>query len=308
LLKTPDLRQIVPLTLSLRRFVHGFLALKGKHIQMRNLNLSTFLFVGFFPALFTQFSPSECMAGDLVITHGYDLLRTQSAFFGDFEFKGVPIGKFDFGSSIGKHNVEYTDTIIQRIGPSIDLTTHSSGTFDIAVVALHLESVHGYDNMGNIDDVNGLHIFATTDGSGTGSITINELDPTTQTGTWSNVFDLPIFFHLGGFNQPAITDPNSPLAPITVHGVLGSGHWTPTPALPPLNPPVIISGVNDDHFYLSGPGHHVLPGHGLHTVHYTACPEPNSCVLLSTGGVIAGLSFGRSRRRKELETSLDRIV
>src|SRR5438034_1287412 len=78
------------------------------------------------------------------VAPGFDLFTTPNANiqsslspFPLASFKGLPLGTFNFGGSVGVQNVGATDTIIQRLasasspGPSI---------IPIEIVALHLQS------------------------------------------------------------------------------------------------------------------------------------------------------------------------
>ena len=55
------------------------------------------------------------------------------------DFEGNPFGCFDFGA--GCVNTTVTDTIIERLGPTIDIDGGGSDTIDIEIVALSLVSI-----------------------------------------------------------------------------------------------------------------------------------------------------------------------
>jgi hypothetical protein len=81
-----------------------------------------------------------------IVAPGWDLLETApgTQFMGA-PFVGVPLGTYDFGGTIGVQNVGTTDTIVQRLAPSNDVTPVATDTVDIQLVALQLMSVAPID-------------------------------------------------------------------------------------------------------------------------------------------------------------------
>src|SRR5438132_1587963 len=84
--------------------------------------------------------PSAVHAG--TIAPGWDLFQTDptSNFVGFGSLKGVPLGTFNFGGSIGVQNTGNTDTIIHRLASASGVS--SSQGIQVEMVALQSESAN----------------------------------------------------------------------------------------------------------------------------------------------------------------------
>src|ERR1044071_8952287 len=100
---------------------------------------------------------SSAAQGNVVVTvaPGYDLFRADplDTVFGSASsfapFKGVPLGSFDFGGTVGVQNTGTTDTIIKRTAPGSPGALPGTVGVPIQMVALQLQSVQPFNFNGN---------------------------------------------------------------------------------------------------------------------------------------------------------------
>ncbi len=212
--------------------------------------------------------PSAVRADDLVVASGWDLLLTVDAELKnpglpgpDFlDFKGVPLGTYDFKGSIGVQNVGNSDTIIHRLDTAT-IPPSGSDTIGIQVDALQL-----------IDTSDGYYATLNPNTASTGNLTIFD------DGTWSNDFYVYFDLYAGASANPAYYLGNG-----NKH-FIGSGNWTHYPGTgDPL-----ITGVNS---LLNGSDHlndFFLVGQAVHdagdgSFHIVISPEPSSALLAVLG-------------------------
>jgi hypothetical protein len=261
-------------------------------------------------------SPSSSQA--LTVDPGWDLFQTvvpQTTFLGDV-YKGVPLGTFNFGGTIGVQPTGPTDTIVQRLSAAT-ATAGNTAVIPIQLVALQLMSAVPVDftKFGGA----GLHTaFITlhgTQASGTMGITFD------ATATATNQFGvfgatLPVSFDV---RQDTL---GGPIIASSSFTLLSSGNWTH------IAPPgaVLINGANNNldgtdnlmDFWTRGAGavdpatgsrsqqENVQGGNEAHVVNpsglgpnFLPSPEPTSTVLLVSAGLAGLLGWGRKRFAKK---------
>jgi len=240
-------------------------------------------------------------ASDLTVDAGFDLLTTNTSgtFFQGFNFMGVPIGTYNFGS--GPVFTGSTDTIAQRLDPATAVAG-GSATIGLQLLGLQLEST---------TQVNGQNLFITLDPtapqqSGATISFDRSATPTNQFGTFTSFFDIFVDVHIGSLNGPLVEPP------VQLNLASAGAPWThqaPTGAL-------LIDGVNNNLNGMSNsndfwggvePNGVVVPiihvdqsGSGdQHSVDPTgAIPEPGSLVIAVTGMLgLLGWGWLRSWKR-----------
>jgi hypothetical protein len=244
---------------------------------MQRVRLFNAVFSTLLTALVFAGSTATAVAGAINIVPGYDLLRTQTAYFNYDDgihlpvlipFEGVALNNYDFGGVIGSQYVGATDTIIQRTTGGT-LTPNGTLTSPIVVTALNLKSQV---------EVGGQYIYATAGATLSGTIDIK------GDKTWTNDFTFEVQLHMGSFTASVFDT--------VVKHFKGHGTWGTTP---PNGVPV-IAGVNDDSFYIHGPAVHDAGDGSQHTI---SVPEPSSMALLSIGGLAGFVRMRRSRATKQ---------
>jgi hypothetical protein len=263
--------------------------------------------------------PSASQA--LLVDPGWDLFQTvvpQTNFLGD-TYKGVPLGAFNFGGSIGTQPTGPTDTIVQRTS-AVSAAAGGTGTTPLVMNALQLMSTGLVDftKFGG----SGMHtafITLTPSMPTTGTMAIT-FDPTAtatnQFGSYSSTLD--VFFDI---HQDTITGPivASSSAILSATG----DAWTHT--APPGA--VLINGANNNlngtdntnDFWPGGPANvpsdrgrttlgesaqglsenHFVNESGLGSNFIAPAPEPSSTVLLISAGLAGVIGWGRKRFRKQ---------
>jgi len=254
-------------------------------------------------------SPSASQA--LTVDAGWDLFQTvfpQTSFLGD-SYRGVPLGTFNFGGTIGIQNTGATDTIVQRLS---NATAAAGGTASIPIQLVALQLMSGVPVDFTKFGGSGLHTaFITLHGTqGTGSMGIT-FDPTATAGNQFGIFgaSLPVSFDV---RQDTLSGPIIASSSATL---TSAGNWTHT--APPGA--TLINGVNNNlngtdntnDFWPGGLGTPVggtsltESAQGLsetHVVNSTGLgpaliptPEPSSTVLLISAGLAGLIGWGRKR-------------
>jgi hypothetical protein len=231
---------------------------------------------------------ARAQAAPFCVLPGYDLLQTDptGTIFMGVNFKGVPLGTFDFGK--GPVATGLTDTIVQRL-QTATAPGGGSSTINIQLVALQLESV---------TPVNGHNLFATLDQqqASTGAMTINFNGAGTG-GTFSSFFDVFFDLHVDSLNGPLA------MPPVDLQLSSSGDAWGRTP---PAGAE-IIDGVNNHldgkdnvwDFWVPGEVQHDASGAAKHLVKgaLTGVPEPSTMAFLMAG-LMAGGGFARRRTRR----------
>lgn len=118
---------------------------------MPNRSVLKALLLGLSVAVSAWFQPTA--RADWVVKAGYDLFQTvavDTSFPELGNLMGVPLGSFDFGPPVGTVPTGPTDTIVQRLSDhTVPSVAGSSGTSDIVLRALQLETVPPLDFLGN---------------------------------------------------------------------------------------------------------------------------------------------------------------
>ena len=254
----------------------------------------------------TAFEPATPAVADLVMP-GYDLFQslTPGTNFAGVDFRGVPLGSFDFGGTIGLQAVGATDTIVQRLD-SASAAPGGSSAIPIQLVALQLMSVMPVDFGLGLDSYF-ITLQSVRGGpDSTGRMTINFADPTPGpppppqpvAGTFSSFFDVFFDIRKGALDGPIALSDHLVL---TNDGALWS-HY-------PADGSLLIPGVNDllngdDHSNDFFPIQAVVETHptgAMHTVIPTGTggpvvPEPSSFIM-GAFGIMSGFALAWRRRR-----------
>jgi len=183
---------------------------------------------------------------------GWNLLQTDpgtTLFFGK-AFEGVPLGTYDFSSSIGVQNVGPTDTIIRRLANAAVPGPGGSDTVATAVDAFQLRSVGQVSILGGPLGVYYVTLSSLRGGPvSTGTMTIGfgpEGDPH---GTFSSSFSLYVDVRLGSLSGPIL---DSRLISIPDSGSVPWRH-EPTGPIQIEGVNVNLNGSNSDHdFWIKG--------------------------------------------------------
>jgi len=110
--------------------------------------------------------------------------------------KGVPLGTYNFGGSIGVQSTDSTDTIVQRLG----VATSPSTTIPIQLDALQLET-EGKTTFGGLGPLD--YYFITLGRTPSlGTMTIDFSTPTS--GTFTSFFDVFFDIHIDSLTGPVV--------------------------------------------------------------------------------------------------------
>jgi MYXO-CTERM domain-containing protein len=205
-------------------------------------------------------------ANGQIVAAGYDLWSTKpgDAAFGGYSFKGVPLGTFDFGGSVGVQPTGNTDTILQRTS-TIASTLGGSGQAGLLLVALQLESTTQINFGGNGLDNYFVTLQSARGGqSSTGTLNVNFNNPGSG-GTFTSSFDVFFDIRKGALNGPV--EYSSSLT-LTSGGSGTANGWLPTP----LVGATLIAGINyhldgtdsDEDFFPTGEVKHDSTGAAHH--------------------------------------------
>ncbi|NQZ23997.1 MAG: PEP-CTERM sorting domain-containing protein [Colwellia sp.] len=223
--------------------------------------------------------PSQAKAS-LIVESGFDLFTTVTpgTTFGGFEFMGVPLGPFDFGT--GPINVGNTDTIVKRLEQADGGGgTSGSDTIDIEIVALQLRSVDIIDLGAGL---NYYYATLSTTQQSLGKMTINfdnMLGGTFDTSFFDVFFDIRLGSLSGAIVASNMINLNS-----------SGNQWgrnAPTDAvkIPEINH--MLNGNNTDHdFWSIG----VVNHDGPHPVITADVPEPSTLLIFGLGLAVLGIS------------------
>ena len=207
--------------------------------------------------------------------NGFDTVTCP--FYGGVDWQGVPLGAFNFGGSIGVQNVGNTDTIIQRLGPTV---TTPGGIMPITVAALQLQTVNPVSLQGGPLG----YYYATLDTGqpNTGSLTISSFPSDGSTGNFSSTLDVFFDVRFGSLTGPIVSQASATL--------VDSGNWGVDPPPPPALPMIYVD--------LTGDRFIVTPDVGLtdtivQRFYPSGTPEPSGLALLCLG--LLGLAI-KTRR------------
>jgi hypothetical protein len=232
--------------------------------------------------------------GSNIILPGWNLLETDSgttSLFGH-SFEGVPLGTFDFGSTVGVESVGAADTIIHRTD-SATAPAGGSSTVPTLVEGFQLRSVDPVSLLGGPLGIYYVTLQSARGGpESTGTMTINfgpEGDPH---GTFSSSFDLFVDVRLGALNGP-ILDSREIAIPDS-----GANPWRHEPTgavqIPGVNLNLDSNDSGSD-FWIEGSVFKVLPNGviGAHNA-TTGVPDAGSTLPL-LGLALSGLALRKLR-------------
>jgi len=256
--------------------------------------------VGFFAlvvAVTTMAVPGTSRA-DFNVAQGWDLFQTVSPgsnFTGLGQLMGVPLSTFDFdnafGRGIGVRGVSPTDTIVQRLDNVIVSGVGQTGTTNLVMNALQLETVAPVNFAGLGLDNYFVTLQSVRGGQATvGSMAITFL--TGQSGTFASSLD--VFFDIRKGSLGGAIVFSSDLV-LTSSGTAWRS-TPPTPALEITGVNRFLSGINGDRsrdFWVDE-FNEQKPSGDIHRVR--EAPEPASIVLLGIGALGLG-AYGWRRRR-----------
>jgi hypothetical protein len=231
------------------------------------------------------FGPAECVAGSLTVDAGFDLFATTtgSSFPGLGDLVGVPLGGV----------FENTDTIIQRTQAVTVAAPGDTGTTQLSVFALQLETAMPISFMGGPLGDYFVTLQSIRGGpASTGSMNITFAS--TAGGTFTSTLDLNLDIRFGSLTGPIVDSLNN-LA-LTNSG--DSWGRTPTPGA------LLITGLNyllngtdtSNDFWPGVPLTETHPGGGEHVVDPAGnlIPEPSALVSGSIA-ILIGLACARWR-------------
>jgi hypothetical protein len=238
--------------------------------------------------------------GSLTVDKGYDLFQTTtgSSFAPLGNLIGVPLRTYNFGS--GPQDVGQADTIIQRTQDVTVTAAGGTGTTNLVVDALQMETQKEVNFMGRgLDNYFvTLHPSSPTGvPSSTGKMNITFAS--TDGGTFTSTPNMDVDIRKHSVNGPIVLP--SVLLPLTNSGA----DWRRIP------PPgaELIRGINylldgtdnSKDFWVKGLINETHPGAGAHTVRTAAVtPEPSTWIMCLTAGLImsAYARWGRPRAQR----------
>ncbi len=256
---------------------------------MRGKLIRRSVILGILLTVFTIAFPSVSKADPLVL-RGFDLFVTTGGTKVDLgppigiqQFKGVPLGTFDFGS--GPVNTDNADTIVHRLADA----SPANPTIPIQMVALQFMSVN---------PINGNFLFITlqSDRGGPASLglmTINFGPEGTPHGTFDSTLSVFFDVRVGSINGPIVFSGNKTLTAFDIPW----SHFPPPGAFTIDGVNFMLNGQNQlNDFFPLGEVLHMNPDGSMHTVTTAGVPEPATMSLLAVG--IAGFAARAYRRRK----------
>jgi hypothetical protein len=243
--------------------------------------------------------PGRCRAGGLTVDKGYDLFQTTtgSSFPGLGNLIGVPLGKFNFGA--GAVGVGTTDTIIQRLNNVTVAAAGDTGSTNLLVNALQLETAMKVNFMGKgLDDY-----FVTLQSTHGGPQSKGKMDITfasAEGGTFTSTLNLDLDIRKHSLNGMIVA---------SLDNLMLSNSGASWGRVPPTAAE-LIKGINyklngidtSNDFWVSPPLIEKHPGGGVHEVRSAGVPEPATWVMGATALAI-GLAYAKFRgRRRHDET------
>jgi len=194
------------------------------------------------------------------------------------QFEGVPLNNYNFGGSIGLHNVGNTDTIMQRMGSS-----GNGQTVPLQMNALQVQSLAPVEGTDEYDYLN-----LDSGNPSTGTMTIN------ADGTYTSTLDVYFDIRFGSLSGPIEST-----GELTLNA---SGNWSPN--APPGA--LLIPGVNYDlngvdtsgDFWPVGPVIYSDSSGDQLELEPTSVPESSTVALLGLGVVSLLTCDWRQRRSK----------
>jgi hypothetical protein len=155
--------------------------------------------------------PSTLQAQTSQVLAGYNCFDTDSGTtYAGTSWQGVPLGTFNFGS--GPLSVGATDTIVQRLGPTV---TTPGGTMAIQVDALQLQTTTPVSLGGG--PVGYYYATLNTSFANTGVLTVDSF-PTSSAnpGTFHDYFTVNFDIRYGSVNGPIVLPAGSPGTVLTL--------------------------------------------------------------------------------------------
>lgn len=239
---------------------------------------------------------------DFKVLPGWDLLTTDpvlTTFLGH-NWRGVPLGTFNFGGAISNQSVGSTDTIVQRHAPATIPDPPGAPAADvipIEIVALGLASVTPLDLGAGL----GIHYLTLQSDRGgpasLGQMTVNFGTDAFPAGSFNSFFDVFFDIRIGGLDGPIIA---SDSLTITSQG----NPWAhePPPGL------LLLDGVNHllngqdtaNDFWPLQTIIETHPSGAVHAVNPTpAIPEAGAVWVLAPLGLVAVAKIWRRGRRRD---------
>lgn len=242
------------------------------------------LMVGAAVAVTIFASPRQCHAA---LASGWELLETTEALaVGGIQWKGVPLGSFDFGGQVGTRPVGTADSVIRR--ELISVGFDDTEVHHLVVEALQWVSLSPFDAGAGMDvhyltlssptPGGRLHTFIGWDGQGIGPVCDHSLE-------------VEFSVRKGALDGPIVRFGATRLGMID----MGWSAQTPSGAL-------ALSGLNES-FWVAGDTHFGLGAGDIQTwTHRYAVPEPRAISIVAA---LALASWGIGRRIRRNAT-LDR--
>lgn len=135
---------------------------------------------------------------------GYSLYQAEpGTSFDGVDFKGVPLGNYNFGGAIGVQNVGNTDTIVQRTADA----TPGSSTVGLQLDALQLVSTAPVSIGGGPTE---LYYITLGNTASTGNMSIT-WNPNNVSGTFSSTLDVNLDIRAGSLTGPVVQTITTPL-------------------------------------------------------------------------------------------------
>jgi hypothetical protein len=240
---------------------------------------------------------STCQAfpASLEVHSGYDLFQSEvGTSFQGLPYMGVPIGNYDFGVPIGVKDVGMADTIIQRTQDVTVANPGDTGTTNLVMRDLQLESVV---------PVSGHHLFITLQSmrsaseGGPGPASTGSMNITFASangGTFTSMFDVFFDVRVDGLQGPIIQSGD-----LTLDNSGASWSRTAPPGAELINGVNnMLDGTDTSQDFWPGTIQEVHPGQGQHIVDpASAVPEPATLAPASFAALLGTLMAWRSRRK-----------